>query len=144
MDISEWKIINLHRKGNQAGFWYFMVNKPDGKRLYIDRTDRYGMVWTSKIPNSAIWTTEHHGSSELYVKAGSEAGAIRKIMRYIEALAKDWNLREEIKNEGTKQITFDGRKPNVIGTDRQLEAPKKEPVVEEPVRGRNYFRREEW
>jgi hypothetical protein len=122
MDISEWSIVDLHRKGNKRDVWFFKVVKPDGKRLIVDRTDYYSRVWSNKMPGTAVYAESEYACQELYVSSLTEAGAVRKITRYLEFLAKDWNLRKEIKAAGVKQITFDGKKPSIIGSDRQLEA----------------------
>lgn len=130
MDISDWKIIDLHRKANDKNTWYFTIIKPDGKRHYT-RDIGFGKTWTCKTAiGGDIYVVDRYQSTfNLYVKAATEAGAIRKISRYVVVLAKDWNLREKIKAEPVKEITFNKRAvPKVIGVEKQLEAPKADKV----------------
>lgn len=140
-DLSEWKILELHRRENGKTTWYFGIQKPDGKRLYAN-TSRGAtrVMYTAKVPSPVKISTadevSYGGTSMLQVEALSEAGAIRKIMRYVDALATDWNLRKAIKEAGFKQVNFDKRKPAIIPADHQLEAAKTEPEPE-PRRERN-------
>lgn len=126
-DLSQWKIVELHRRGAEKNVWYFGITKPDGKRLYANTPQGYArVIYTSKAPSPVKIETDggthSGGTNTLKVTALSEAGAIRKIMRYVDALATDWNTRKAIKEAGFKQVSFDKRKVEIIPADRQLEA----------------------
>ena len=145
-DLSEWKVVDLHRKGADKNTWYFGVVKPDGKRLYA--SNRYGddgVIFRSKAPAPVTIMSSVHGAGRyngvnatnlLSVKSLSQAGAVRKIMRYLDALATDWNTRKAIEEAGLKEITFDKRKADIIPAERQLEAAPAEKKEEAPKTGR--------
>jgi|ERR1044072_3161528 hypothetical protein len=125
-DLTNWKIIELHRRGADKQTWYFGVTKPDGKRLYANTPSGHErVIYSAKAPSPVKISTAdggYNGTNILKVHALSEAGAVRKIMRYVDALATDWNTRLAIKEAGMKEVNFAKRKPDIIPAERQLEA----------------------
>lgn len=122
-DLSDWKITDLERRDNNLTTWYFRVTKPDGKRL-ISNANYEGKVWTCRTALFAsVWSHQTYGgASQFYVHAGTEAAAVRKISRWLNALASEWNVREKIKAEVPKQVTFDGKTPRIMDAGHQLTA----------------------
>src|ERR1044072_7280376 len=105
-DLTNWKIIELHRRGADKQTWYFGVTKPDGKRLYANTPSGHErVIYSAKAPSPVKFSTAeggYNGSKILKIHGLSEAGVVRKIMLNVDALAAVCNTRLSSEEAGMK------------------------------------------